>query len=376
MMRKLRPVRLGIFGAVTALAALGASGLSTSAYGAETPARATSAYYSVSGSLNAVADISPTDAWAVGWTGSGSTNTLIVHWNGKKWSPVTNLKPVSGDLLNLTVDSPTNIWAAGYTGNPAAPDPLIMHWNGKSWSRLAGVPTVKGVFNAVADVSGHLLAVGALVAPPMLNMERTGTKWQSLPVPAAPGDLESLVVTGAHSAWAAGVTVNQKTGYSNGDVLMHWNGTKWLGVSSFPLHGVNEEIWHLAAGPHGAVWAVGEAHTSDLAHHSPRSMVWNGKTWAKVSVPAPANSALYGVSYVPGGTAWAVGYHNLGADTLILRWTGKAWSQVAAPNRTNFSNDLFAVSASSVSDAWAVGRGGAAGLPKTIILHWNGHSWS
>jgi hypothetical protein len=113
-----------------------------------------------------------------------------------------------------------------------------------------------------------------------------------------------------------------------------------------------------------------------MTSFSPISMVWNGKTWAKAAVPAPANSLLLGAGYVPGGTAWAVGASGRGKNALILRWTGKTWSQVAAPNRAKDANYVDAVSASSVSDAWAVGNGTTGGSTTTFILHWNGHSWS
>ena len=36
--------------------------------------------------LNGVADLSPSDAWAVG---IGSGGTLLAHSNGSAWSPVT-----------------------------------------------------------------------------------------------------------------------------------------------------------------------------------------------------------------------------------------------------------------------------------------------
>jgi hypothetical protein len=246
-----------------------------------------------------------------------------------------------------------------------------------AWSRVPGTPKVNGVFTAIGDAGGTLLAVGGLNTPPMLLMERTGTTWKNLPVPSTSGYLGSIVVTGTKSAWGAGVTVNTKTGVPNGDVLLRWNGSSWKS-ESFPLHGTNENLLHLAAGPGGAVWAVGDSHNNAQTTFTPLSMLWNGSSWRKVAVPAPANTGLASVAYIPGSTtAWAVGNSDDGRHTLTLRWTGTAWKQVPSPNPLAGDNYLAAVSASSTSDAWVVGGGSATATSatKTVILHWNGAAW-
>lgn len=374
-MHILQPVRLVVTGTVVSLAALFASSGTAPAYGAvRQPARAAATSYGVVGNLTDVTAVSRTEAWAAGWTGSKNPKTLLLHWNGRKWSPVTSPKPVPGVLLGLTKVSASSIWAVGYAGS-SAPRPLVLHWNGRSWRRVAGVPAVRAQFNAIGQAGRDLLAVGGMFGPPMLNMERIGGKWKKLPVPAAPGDLTSLVVTGSRNAWAAGVTANVNTSVPNGDVLRRWNGKSWRNVS-FPLHGTDKNLWHLAAGPGGAVWAVGDSHNGIMTKYTPLSMVWNGKTWRKVAVPAPANSLLLGATFVPRGTAWAAGTSYRGKRTLILRWTGKAWRRVATPNRFSSANEINAVAATSPGDAWAVGGGAGSGATRTLILHWNGRTWS
>jgi hypothetical protein len=364
-----------VIGTTITLAALCGSTGSTPAYGADSPARPAVTSYTVVGDLSSVAAVSPTDAWAVGYTGTSAPKTLIVHWNGRKWSAVTNPKPITGGFLGVTAVSADNVWAAGFAGSvTGTTDILVMHWNGKSWSRLPGVPTVAGGFNAIAQTGNVLLAVGGLDKPPMLLMQRTGTAWKTYPPPSAPGDLQSLAVTGRDRAWATGVVLNSADD-PIGDILLQWNGSAWRSVS-FPLHGTNQNLWSLAAGPGGAIWAVGNSHNNASTSFSPLSMLGNGKTWRKVAVHAPANSALYGVSFVPGGTAWAVGTADARTRTLILRWTGKAWSQVPTPDPLKTSDFVNAVAATSRGDAWAVGSGGPSKSPETFILHWNGKTWS
>jgi hypothetical protein len=103
-------------------------------------------------------------------------------------------------------------------------------------------------------------------------------------------------------------------------------------------------------------------------------------------VPAPptgANAPLTGVATVSDTNAWAVGFRNgnaftnVGAKILIDHWDGTAWSQVATPATPGNTALLNAVSASSASDVWAIGR---TQVNKSnfngLALHWDGTAWS
>jgi hypothetical protein len=106
--------------------------------------------------------------------------------------------------------------------------------------------------------------------------------------------------------------------------------------------------------------------------------------WTVVTAPPTGqNAALTSVATVSDSNAWAVGYHsgaaftNVGAQVLIDRWNGTAWSQVTTPATPGNTALLLGVSASSASDAWAVGR---TQVNKSsfegLALHWNGTAWS
>jgi hypothetical protein len=90
------------------------------------------------------------------------------------------------------------------------------------------------------------------------------------------------------------------------------------------------------------------------------------------------NGNFNAVAAVPGGTAWAVGSASfpsgVSSATIVARWTGKAWAKVASPTLAS-GGQLSAVAATSTKSAWAVGFTGV-GTQKTLILHWNGKSWS
>jgi hypothetical protein len=129
----------------------------------------------------------------------------------------------------------------------------------------------------------------------------------------------------------------------------------------------------------GAMLAVGVA----LALGASPAFAASGWT----IVPAPptgANANLFGVSAVSDSDAWAVGTQNgapntgLGSKPLIDNWNGTAWTQATPPAwPANTSVNLQAVSASSSTDAWAVGYTRVERYQFTpAAAHWNGSAWS
>jgi len=118
--------------------------------------------------LNGVAEISPTDAWAVGNTidtVSGSfqpDRPIALHWNGTSWSVTTIPNLGGGGLLaSVSASSSTSVWAAG----PAGGTTSVLHWNGTSWTPETtpvgpdGAPLMKGV-SAVPGSATEVWAAG------------------------------------------------------------------------------------------------------------------------------------------------------------------------------------------------------------------------
>ena len=133
-------------------------------------------------------------------------------------------------------------------------------------------------------------------------------------------------------------------------------------------------------------WAVGQA-ASDATPTSHNTLTehWDGTQWSIVSSPNPitaTDSVLMGVSALSGSDAWAVGYFrdsNGYYQTLTEHWDGTQWSIVLSPSRGRGTvNYLMSVSALSSTDVWAVGYWANYGSPnyKSIVLHWDGQSWS
>lgn len=91
-------------------------------------------------------------------------------------------------------------------------------------------------------------------------------------------------------------------------------------------------------------------------------------------------SALLGVSMLPNGRAWAVGYYINGdyrQKTLTHYYDGTVWKVVKSPNPGKKQNLLYGVAAISDCDVWAVGaEQDETGLWHTLTVHWDGDEWS
>jgi hypothetical protein len=107
---------------------------------------------------------------------------------------------------------------------------------------------------------------------------------------------------------------------------------------------------------------------------------WNGTTWKQVPIPNPGyKTILLGVTATSTSNAWAVGHYIPRgapvAHTLIEHWNGTTWTQVPSPN-LGYKSILQGVAATSASNAWAVGYySNGTQRTQTLIEHWNGTTW-
>jgi hypothetical protein len=84
---------------------------------------------------------------------------------------------------------------------------------------------------------------------------------------------------------------------------------------------------------------------------------------------------LNAVTALASNDVWAVGtVLESNWKTLILHWNGSTWSRVTSPNLGSAGNNLFGVGAVSANDIWAVGS--ANNGNNSLALHWNGSAWS
>jgi hypothetical protein len=108
-------------------------------------------------------------------------------------------------------------------------------------------------------------------------------------------------------------------------------------------------------------WAVGWYLNESTNLQVPLILRWNGTAWSQV--PAVGNFG-HPMDFTPN-------------PTQALHWNGATWSRVNSPSPSAGDNELNAVTALSPTDAWAVGEfDNTNGRTSTLILHWNGTTWS
>lgn len=224
--------------------------------------------------MQAVAALSPTNAWAVGEATSFTANThgrgaLIEHWDGTAWKLVPNplQDSVSAALNAVTAISATDIWTVGYQpGVNGRQIPLTEHWDGKTWTSVPtpAVPTGSPLasFSAVSAVGGQVWATGFQGQPGRWGtqlIERfNGTAWTV--ISGAPG----IVPQGGMSLYAAAPDDVWTTTWTSDQIqeFLHWNGRTWTAVKTPGQQEAGLQYEYTAFGGSGPddVWAAGSVY--------------------------------------------------------------------------------------------------------------------
>jgi hypothetical protein len=234
------------------------------------------------------------------------------------------------------------------------------------------------------------LVLAAIAGPAIAACE---SNWSIVPSPnvgEAGGDfdngLSSLAVVSPNDIWAVG---NWGTyGAARSTLAMRWNGSTWTKVNT--PNGPNEVNWLLSADAVASndVWAVGYSATNPPEQSFRKTLIehWNGAAWSVVPSPNPTppipggppiNNELYGVAAVSANDVWAVGLSSnyTTGRTLILHWNGTSWTAVPSPSPGEYGW-LRSISVVSANDIWAAGTYYNNGSQVTLILRWNGTKWN
>lgn len=185
-----------------------------------------------------------------------------------------------------------------------------------------------------------------------------------------PGNLQSVTAVSASDVWAVGFHDDSQEISST--LIEHWDGHVWSQVASPRFGGSGgSQLFGVGAASASDVWAVGNAYSGTefdtLIEH------WDGTSWSTVASPSPGGangSYLFAVSARSATDAWAVGQTYDGP--LIEHWDGSTWTQVTSPGGTG--TELSGVTAISATDAVAVGETFGA-FSRQFILRWDGTTW-
>jgi hypothetical protein len=207
-----------------------------------------------------------------------------------------------------------------------------------------------------------------------------GTAWSAQPSPD-PGSSNVLLGAAAVSgsdAWAVGYYINSTLGVEL-PLIARWNGTAWTQVAS-SITTSTSLLYAVSARSAASAWAVGEIYNRPAGAYQALILHWNGTAWAQQPTGAPSSGTSYlqGVTATSASNAWAVGYvfTSAGRQSLILHWNGSTWAQVPNPNPSPTWTVLYAVTATSSTNAWAVGEYYTSDTGYTLIEHWDGTAWT
>ena len=326
------------------------------------------------------------------------------------WQP----DPAKGWLSGIATATAGTGWAVGVTcgeqscagDGSESEQAMILRWNGTRWdlSASAGPTGPSTVLNGVtAGPHGTAWAVGNVCAANCGTGTQTfqtlifrwdGSSWAETPSPGGNARLYAVTANPDGTAWAVGFQCTAHCGTtaeSDAALILHWNGTAWSVAADAGL--TNAYLLDVSSGPAGTAWAAGYRCTANCGTTAETDetliLHWNGHHWSRATAPSPGTAAgLAGIAAAPDGTAWAVGdscatgcgnaEHPI--STLILHWNGHTWTRTASPSPA-LAAGLNGVSAGPNGTAWAVGHScvnchTAAEDDRLLILRWDGHAWT
>lgn len=340
--------------------------------------------------LRSIAAISPSDMWAVGYYGSIDpglgccNNTLVQHWDGTRWSVIPSPNPSDGldnRLYGVSATSANDVWAVGFsgTGSLGSLRTLILHWDGAKWSivpspnvstgRAGGTGSSLNVLYGVSAISADdVWAVGWSGnndASQTLTLHWDGTRWSIVPSANSSLNVNRLYAVTAISpndVWAVG-SAETFNAPSNA-LALHWDGTSWS-TARTPYTGSKSALYGIAAISGSDIWAVGTVETRPL------TMRYDGTIWRAIESAVQVPGAMHwAVSARAANDVWAVGSQPGGAASraLIQHWNGTRWAQVDEAG-TGASSALYGVAALYPDLAWSAGSYyNADGLQNQTLL--------
>jgi hypothetical protein len=116
---------------------------------------------------------------------------MILHWNGKAWTQIPSPDPVSvksgnvvaaNNLQSVAAISPSNAWAVGYTETPTSSKTMILHWNGRTWKQVPSpnpfCSTCDSLYGVAAASKTSVWAVGTVNSGGLVViLHWNGSRW-------------------------------------------------------------------------------------------------------------------------------------------------------------------------------------------------------
>jgi len=313
---------------------------------------------------------SPSDIWAVG--------TTAIHYDGTAWTgyPLPGIVGELGhQMMGVAAISPTNAWAVGSFAASETTNGNILHWDGSAWSAVPNAAGGGDYLVSIAAISADDIWAGPCVLGPIEHYN--GTEWTAVPSPPAQGPeycVTGLSAISSNDVWAVGWQGDE--GYNSRTLAEHWDGAQWAMVPSPSVGQGPNQLNGLVALGASDVWAVGFSMAkppgSPLLPNETLIEHWNGTSWTVVSSPnvdyggQPRDNELQGIVALSANDLWAFGWYAANPSgesgdefTLVLHWDGASWSVVPSPDPIsdpNLVNDpLYAGVVTGPGSVWLAG---------------------
>jgi hypothetical protein len=165
---------------------------------------------------------------------------------------------------------------------------------------------------------------------------------------------------------------------------VHLNSKSWDVVPAATIGTFDHNLAAVSAGSQNDAWAVGSFYppSGDGTVLQTFGEHFDGARWTAFPLPDVGLNlnALFGVSVLPSGEAWAVGYYinaSFHEKTLVLHYDGSTWTVVSSPSPGARQNILYGVAAISPRDVWAIGGfQDDKDVWHPLAEHWDGASWT
>jgi hypothetical protein len=332
--------------------------------------------------LTGSAALSPSNAWTVGWGGladtvQSSASAVALHWDGTKWINVAN--PALGSAYGLNAVSGTaasDVWAVGFVNANS----LVEHFNGKKWATVPSPHEGNSELNAVSALSStDAWAVGTANFQDGLAEHWDGRQWTAVSTPHISGSLDvltSVLDLARGNAVAVGYyEVVTDHSHLRHQLAEHWNGHVWQRVS-VPQFGIGapSSLLGVSGGTSAGVIAVGAVSGAKPNGSNPLVERWDGVRFSQITAPLTSAGGLGSVTVLSKTNAYAISDPSLGA-TVVEHYDGKKWTKVSTP--AVFGGPSFSTIAATPTGSFVMAAGWHNPNPneRFLIEQGNGTTW-
>ena len=318
------------------------------------------------GALSDIWFSGPNDGYAVG---SQPAGTLIMHYDGQRWSPI-NEGITGGDLLGVWGLSASDIWAVGDEDLGAGNFQGIVvhladgHVKDAIRLNLSGLSKIRMISPTEGWAIGQTEADGAFVAHVKDGI------WTSLNLSGPSGlrDAHGLVALSPNDVYIAGSQAIFRRQNDQWQIVdSSFKGDMLAAAMLSPT-----DCWFGGAGLDPGKRANGFGGSPEVIHY-------DGTTWKLTNLHSvvPVGN-IYGLAFASPTHGWAVGDipstdPHITSNALLLEYTNGAWYQYPKPLQVDPSGVVM----TSDTDGWAVGATRKIdGASTAAILRLQNDRWS